>query len=239
MAKKTQLSKKNLFKLYAQYGLHVWIILFIANVALLYGIHFYLIAQTCMTPQQVQSDSRCLYIMGNQIFEKGTKAAPHKGHPCGTDVTSVVPSSHINNQANYLTPNFIAQVCSATPTSAPTQAPTAAPTSAPTATDTPPVAPGVTYVLTPTNYCLGGCPTLTPIAPSQGVSQPSVSQPAGGNGGGGNNGGGNGGVGNGGNNGAPGNGGANGNANGGGFFGMLIALFLALIGALLHLLGFK
>src|SRR5690242_1600906 len=99
---------KKLVKILLEYGIHVWIIVVVSNFVLLYAIHYFLMASTCMTPQQVAADNRCLYIWGRQVFEKGTRANPHQGHPCGTDVTSVIPASHIGNQASYMLPNYVA-----------------------------------------------------------------------------------------------------------------------------------
>lgn len=93
-------------------------------------------ASQCMTTAQVQSDSRCLFILSGKIFEKGTRAKPHKGNTCGTDVTAIIPSFHNANVAKYLDPNYIADVCVGNPTATPTtaQAPTATPTSTRTTT---------------------------------------------------------------------------------------------------------
>jgi hypothetical protein len=57
---KKKLDKKGIARLVAEYGIHLWVIFFLVNVVIVYGVHFLLIAQTCMTPQQVSSDNRCL-----------------------------------------------------------------------------------------------------------------------------------------------------------------------------------
>lgn len=100
-------------------------------------------AATCYNAAQVASDSRCLYIFRGKVYEKGTKSKPHKSNPCGTDVTSIIPSFHFNNMANYMDPNYRGDICTgtnptATPTITliPTATPTRIPTSIPTVTPT-------------------------------------------------------------------------------------------------------
>lgn len=113
-----------------------------------------------MTIAQVTSDSRCLYIVANQVYQKGSRDAPHQGHPCGTDVTAILPASHVNDKAGRLLPNYIANVCAAaTPT--PTPKPTATPTPKPTATMTPTPKPSATPTLTPTHAAAIATPTPT------------------------------------------------------------------------------
>ncbi|MGI8420351.1 MAG: dockerin type I domain-containing protein [Candidatus Levyibacteriota bacterium] len=131
MAKISKHHKKKLTKIFFEYGLHLWIVVFIMNVALFYAVNFYSLGKTCITPQQVQSDNRCLYILNGKVYEKGTRNDPHQGHPCGTDVTSVLPPSHTNNPAMYLLPNYIGDVCSVQPTTPPPPQPTAKPTNTP------------------------------------------------------------------------------------------------------------
>lgn len=92
------------------------------NVFVGYLMHYSIIAASCMTKTQITADSRCLYIIGNQIYQKGSRSSPHIGHPCGTDVTGIVPHSH---QDGRLLPNYIANLCaSVTGTPTPTIAPT-------------------------------------------------------------------------------------------------------------------
>lgn len=75
-------------------------------------------AQTCMTREQVSTDARCLYVANEKVYEKGTQVEPHQGHPCGTDVTSILPATHTMDIPTRLTPNFVANICAApTPTS--------------------------------------------------------------------------------------------------------------------------
>ncbi|MGH7203035.1 MAG: dockerin type I domain-containing protein [Candidatus Levyibacteriota bacterium] len=131
MAKTNKHHKKKFTKIFFEYGLHLWIVVFIMNVALFYAVNFYSLGKTCLTPQQVQSDNRCLYILNGKVYEKGTRGNPHQGHPCGTDVTSVLPPSHTNNPGMYLLPNYIGDVCSVQPTTPPPPKPTTKPTNTP------------------------------------------------------------------------------------------------------------
>lgn len=167
--------RKGIKKLIFTYSLHIWGIFLLVNVIVFYTSHFMLIASGCMTTQQVAQDSRCLYILSGKIYQQGTKGSPHKGHPCGTDVTSVVPASHLGAITTYLVPNHVADVCAAAqvptatplptidpaplpaqasqPTAIPTDMP--APTStqdrqAPTSTVIPTLAPAVTSPPVPT-----------------------------------------------------------------------------------------
>lgn len=117
---------------------------------------------SCMTVAQVQSDSRCLYIVTTQIYEKGSRSSPHHAHPCGSDVTNVLPASHLGNIAFYLTPNFRANVCPAvanTPTPLP-PTPTHTPTNTPIPTNTPFPTPTQTPINTP--FPTQGTSTNTP-----------------------------------------------------------------------------
>ncbi len=107
-----------------------------------YTVRYFLQAQSsCFTPQDVQNDSRCLYILNGKVYEKGTHDAPHHGHPCGTDITSELPDFHANNPAMYLDPNLKGTICDGAqpqPTATPTEtpSPTPSPTQQPTATPT-------------------------------------------------------------------------------------------------------
>lgn len=78
---------------------------------ILYAIYSSVTAQTCMTREQIRTDSRCLYIVNNKVYQKGSRTAPHFGHSCGTDVTSAIPSTHTSNLATYLAPNYVSDVC--------------------------------------------------------------------------------------------------------------------------------
>ena len=159
-------SEKHVIKFFFEYGLHLWLIVFAMNVALFYAAHFYSIGKTCFTTAQVASDNRCLYIWSGKVYEKGSRSSPHQGHPCGTDVTSIIPPSHIASQAKYLLPNYVGDICTATvqPTSTPTPKPTNTPVPTAKPTDTPvptqPKAPTATPV--PTTAAVVA-PTNTPI----------------------------------------------------------------------------
>lgn len=131
------------------FGVYVFIFLFAGNLIATYIMHFYVLGVSCMTVAQVSSDNRCLYIASGKVYEKATRAAPHQGHPCGTDVTAVLPADHLDNPASYLLPNYVANICAvATPT--PTPKPTATPTLKPTNTPTPTVKPSATSTPIPT-----------------------------------------------------------------------------------------
>lgn len=139
------------------FGFQVGIVLLVANIVLAYSIHFYLIASSCMTREEVANDQRCLYILQNKVYEKGTKGAPHEGHPCGSDVTSVIPASHLSDPALHLLPNYKADICTAiqnTPTPIP-----ATPTPKP-ATPTPVPATPTPVPPTPTSPA---APTQAPV----------------------------------------------------------------------------
>ena len=105
-----------------------------------YGYNYPIAAQTCFTTAQVHSDSRCLYILQNHVFEKGSKSSPHQGYPCGSDVTAYIPSFHFTNQyilINTITldPKDRGEICS-NPTATPTPTSTPIPTNTPAATPT-------------------------------------------------------------------------------------------------------
>jgi len=143
-----------------------WIHLTIITVIVGYGINRQLelrqFAQNCMTRAMVASDARCLYIYQNQVYEKDSRNKPHKSTPCGTDVTSIIPSFHFMSAAKYLDPNLVGSLCSDTqptpiPTSKPTNTPTnkplptATPTTRPLPTNTPIIVPSATQTPRPTN----------------------------------------------------------------------------------------
>lgn len=171
MTRFTVVGKKQISKIFFTYGLHLWVAVFLLNVGLYYVAHYYSHGKTCFTTAQVQSDSRCLYIWSGQVYEKGTRSSPHNGHPCGTDVTSVIPASHMANQAKYLLPNNVGEICTAqvpTATPIPTKVPTptkAVPTNTPvpTATRTP-AAPTNTPLPTPTKTVSSPTATTMPAA---------------------------------------------------------------------------
>lgn len=142
MARFRSFSKKRIKKIFFSYGVHLWLLLFLMNVAIFYVARFYSMGQTCFTPAQVSSDNRCLYILNGKVYEKGSRNSPHQGHSCGSDVTSVLPPSHMADQATYLLPNYVGDICTAQPTATPvpptnTPIPTATPINTPTPTHQP------------------------------------------------------------------------------------------------------
>src|SRR5713226_1855725 len=100
---------------FTQYGLHLIFLFFFINLTGAYVLHYSVIATGCMTITQVQTDNRCLYIWNNQVYQPlgATRALPHNSHPCGTDVTSIVPATHLGaaGMAAHLLPSYIANVC--------------------------------------------------------------------------------------------------------------------------------
>lgn len=209
MAIKNRVKKIKKSSFFIQGGLAVFLLLLVVNGVVFYTVNLFVRGQTaCMTQQQIDADSRCLYIISGKIYSKGSRTSPHNGHQCGTDVTSVVPASHTGNSATYLVPNYIADVCIAVPTSEPspttqpsatsvpsaTSAPsattapsaTSAPTSpvsttAPSATNAPSATAAPTSAV-PSPGCLGGC-----VTPNATQPQVLITQGGGGNPGGGNN----------------------------------------------------
>jgi hypothetical protein len=143
-------SKQTLKILIKKYGFSIILILFISNVGLLYAIRMITLGKTCFTVPQVQSDTRCLYILSGHVYEKGSRSKPHKGHTCGMDVTSIIPSFHTANIVKYLDPHYVGDICTAAPI--PTNTPTKLPSNTPTTTPsyTPTTRPLATGTLLPT-----------------------------------------------------------------------------------------
>ncbi|MGI8420349.1 MAG: hypothetical protein ACR2LN_06960 [Candidatus Levyibacteriota bacterium] len=156
---KIKAKKVSLKKVLFEYGLHIWVLLFLVNIVIFYVVQYHANGQTCLSKAQVSSDTRCLYILSNKIYEKGSRGSPHQGHPCGSDVTSVVPSSHTSGATTYLDPNYVGDICSATATNTTTNttntttSPAPATSPAPIATKVPSPSPTVTVV--PSPQCLG------------------------------------------------------------------------------------
>ena len=165
---KAKAKKVSLKKVLFEYGIHFWVLLFFINIVIFYVAQYHANGQTCFSTPQVSSDNRCLYILNNKVYEKGTRSSPHNGHPCGSDVTSVVPSSHTSNAATYLDPNYVGDICSATSTNTTTNT-----TTSPVPTT--PVAPSpVSSVSTvPNPQCLGASCISPGVSPSVGPS-PSI-----------------------------------------------------------------
>jgi hypothetical protein len=132
-------TKKVFVKFLLFYWPHIVFTIFLANFVLVKRVQLSYFAQSCLTTDQVHADTnRCLYIYAAKVYEKGTIARPHKGNACGTDVTSLIPQSHIADVVYYLDPNFIGSICQDTPTPTATPIPTQAPQA--TATPVPPTA---------------------------------------------------------------------------------------------------
>lgn len=143
--KKSKKIKKPLF--FIKSGLYVLLLFMLVNGVVFYTVNFFVRGETtCMTQTQIAADNRCLYILNGKIFSQGTRSAPHKGHPCGTDVSSIIPAFHTATPAIYLNPNYVADVCAAgiSPAISLTPTPTIA-----LPTLTPPVSPSPSDI-TPT-----------------------------------------------------------------------------------------
>jgi hypothetical protein len=165
MRKRTKTKKISVAKLFFGSGLHILMLLVLVNAAIFLVVHNYLNAQTCMTTAQVQADTRCLYILNSKVYDHGTRDAPHQGHPCGTDVTSIIPASHIAD--SRFTPFYVADICAAAAPTLPVA------TIAPTIGNTISLVPSSSTAPVPSQVCLGSC-----ISPS--TTQPSTVQPSGG-----------------------------------------------------------
>lgn len=152
----------------AVYWLHLIFLFSLVTFGITRVVQLSFYAQNCMTQTHVQSDSRCLYVYGDTVYEKGSRARPHHGNPCGSDVTRILPSSHGRNIAKYLDPNVVGSVCS---TVVPTQLPTQKP--APTNTQPPPNPTNTPNPPTPTTVPQPtGIPTQKPNPPSTILSTP-------------------------------------------------------------------
>lgn len=154
------------------YSIHVFILLLFVNIGIYYTVRQYIHANGCMTMAQLQTDNRCLYAFNNQVYQKGNRSNPHNGHPCGTDITSVIPASHLANKTFYFLPNYVANICSAV-ANTPTPRLTATPTHKPTATSSPhPTAPHATLtpIATPQPHAM----TAPPTQPAAATFTPTV-----------------------------------------------------------------
>lgn len=102
----------------------VIVIFIITNVGIVVAIRFFLKAQSaCLTKDEIinscQSAGKCYYIYDNKYYGKGKCDEPHQGHPCGMDITSIIPTTHKSFIDIYLTPNYKGEVCSGTPVPTP------------------------------------------------------------------------------------------------------------------------
>lgn len=141
----------------------------ILALATYYAVSLHSKAQSCYTVDQVKSDARCLYIYKTGVYEKGTRAAPHQGNPCGSDVTAIIPDSHLLDKVGHLDPNYQGEICSGNSTPQPTDMPaltaTPVPTSAPAPTDVPQptVAPQPTSAPAPTDASSTSTSSITSL----------------------------------------------------------------------------
>ena len=118
-------------------------------------------SQTCFTQTSIASDSRCLYVYNNRVYEKGSRSSPHQNHPCGMDVTSIIPATHQADVVFYLDPNYRGNICApATNTPKPTTPPT--PTPQPASTSAPTSAPVNSGSTGPTSGASTPARTATP-----------------------------------------------------------------------------
>ena len=158
-----QIKFKNIRKTFflSRFWFQLVFILFIANVVIFRVVQVYILSQNCLTIDQIINDQRCLYILGNNVYEKGTRAKPHQNHPCGTDVTEAIKTKpfHLTNPAKYLDPNFIAPICSGNSPAA-TPAPTPQPTPRPSPQPTPAATPTAHATAKPTPQ---PSPAATPL----------------------------------------------------------------------------
>ncbi|MEM4268094.1 MAG: ferric reductase-like transmembrane domain-containing protein [Candidatus Woesearchaeota archaeon] len=69
-------------------------------------------AAECMTPSQVASErSKCLYIFDGEVYAKGKYPNKHHAHACGSDVSEVMPQTHISKPEVYLWPYRVSTLC--------------------------------------------------------------------------------------------------------------------------------
>ncbi len=166
--------------------INIILLLIVLGAGTYYVVSLYTKAQSCFTVDQVQQSSKCLYIYKTSVYEKGTRAAPHQGNACGSDVTSLIPDSHLLDKVGHLDPNYQGEICannpiptdtpSPTATTAPTNTPvpanTTAPTNSPAPTATVTQLNGTTatptlitaFSPTPTTAFIGGADITTPSA---------------------------------------------------------------------------
>lgn len=164
--KKTSIKKKvrgkfSTWVLIRTYWIHLTFLFFLVNFVITRSLQLTFFAESCMTQAMIDSDSRCLYVYANSVYEKGTRGNPHHNNPCGSNVTQVMLSFHIANMVQYLDPNYIAPLCTALPTSTPNPTATTIPTQVPSNTPAPSNTPKSTNTPQPT--VPPGNPTNTPI----------------------------------------------------------------------------
>lgn len=152
-------------KLIKKYLVPLIILFFIANTSIALLIFSKASSNDCMTQAEIDADNRCLYVYQNNVYEKGSRNHPHKGHDCGINVDEIMPNLHfVGNVLTKFDNSKVAPFCtSVAPTQTPTQAPTSTPTVTPTAnpTATPTASGQATATAKPTATALG---TLVPTA---------------------------------------------------------------------------
>ncbi|MEK7168725.1 MAG: hypothetical protein AAB778_01820 [Patescibacteria group bacterium] len=155
---------KTIKKLVKKYTVHLIIIFFLANTSIALLIFSKAASNQCMTQTEIDSDSRCLYVYQNYVYEKGTRSKPHKGHACGMNVDSIMPNLHfVGSVLTKFNNTKIAPFCTGTN---PTTTPTATATATTTATQQPTEQPTQTPIQSGQN------PTQQPTAnPTQTPTQ--------------------------------------------------------------------
>ncbi len=144
---KNNLYKSLLMKAFTRFGFQIVFVLMAANIGMVVIIRLFILAQLpCFTIEQLQSDSRCLYILNDKVYEKGTRDAPHYYHPCGSDVTAAIAAVpfHLADAPIYLDSNLRGQICAVNPL------PTPDPIPDPTLSSNPTPNPSASPILYPT-----------------------------------------------------------------------------------------
>jgi|SRR5579885_2862706 len=112
MKRKRKLQKPTILSFLLTYGLHIWLLLLLANVIVLAAVQFSTHASNCLNQQQVNQDNRCLYIYNGQVYEEGTRSQPYLGVTCGSDLSKTLAKSQIANLAHILSSAPVANFCS-------------------------------------------------------------------------------------------------------------------------------
>lgn len=165
------MSKNNIKKFVKRHIIFIIAAFMFANSSIIYLLFSKAQNANCMYQSQIDSDSRCLYIYHNEVYEKGTKGRPHQGVDCGINVDSIIPSLHFSGSiAGRFSDAKIGTYCAGLP---PTQTPTAAPTEVP---QQPTEAPAVTQVPTATaTPKKTSTPVTAPTTQSTSVATPAPS----------------------------------------------------------------
>lgn len=144
------MSRSNLKKFIKRHIIIIIVVFMFANSSVLYLLFSKAQNANCLYQSQIDTDSRCLYIYHNEVYEKGTKNSPHQGVDCGINVDSSIPSLHFSGGIlSRFNDAKIGTYCAGSP---PTQAPTEAPTQQPTEVPQQPTeAPAATQAPSATN----------------------------------------------------------------------------------------